>query len=407
VKILLITPMPPRPEAPGAIPLVLWAQLSGLVRRHDVTLVTFVGPEPGERWAVEQLRRDGHRVHAVEFEALTGLPRWWRRGRMAAQWGRGRYPRRTIWFADPRIQGVIDDVVSRHRFDIAAVEDNAMGVFRFPPTLPAILTEHEVRLPRPVRWAPGPWRAWPKWAVTEADWHRWLAYQRSVWERFSDVQVFTSRDAHGVAEVAHGIPTRLHVNPFGVALPPVADPALQDPQVLLFVGNFRHPPNVDAARWLVQEVMPRIRFRKPKARLVIVGGGGQEALADERKCDAVEVTGEVPDMGAHLDRAAVVVAPVRIGGGMRMKVLHALAAGKAVVTTTRGAEGLIGQGRPPFLVSDDADGIAHETVRLLADPSLRRSLENRARRFVETHHSPEAYAGRLEKIYAGVIDRSS
>jgi glycosyltransferase involved in cell wall biosynthesis len=407
VKILLVTPMPPQPVAPGAIPLVLWAQLSGLARHHDVTLVTFVGPEAGDRSAVKQLRREGHRVLAVEFEPLAGLRRWRRGGRMAARWLHGRYPRRTVWFADPRIQGVIDGLVSGERFDIAAVEDNAMGMFRFPPALPSVLTEHEVRRPRPVRWSPGPWRAWARWAFTEADWHRWPAYQRAVWARFTDIQVFTSRDACRLAEVAPGIDARLHVNPFGVALPPAADPAREDPQMLLFVGNFRHAPNVDAARWLVSEVMPRLRSRSPQARLVVVGGGGREVLADQRGADGVEVAGEVADLRGHLDRAAVVLAPVRIGGGMRMKVLHALAAGKAVVTTTRGADGLIDPGRLPLLLAEDEDGIAQAAAGLLADQPLRRSLGIRARQFANQHHSPEAYAGRLETIYAGVIDRSS
>src|SRR5439155_19415468 len=104
VKILLVTPMPPSAHAPGAIPLVLHAQLVGLLARHEVTLVTVPGAEAGEHDSIEELRQQGVDVHVVKHERPRGTARWRRRFRMAATWTRGRYPWRTVWFADPRIQ---------------------------------------------------------------------------------------------------------------------------------------------------------------------------------------------------------------------------------------------------------------------------------------------------------------
>ena len=101
--------------------------------------------------------------------------------------------------------------------------------------------------------------------------------------------------------------------------------------------------------------------------------------------------------------AAVVLAPVRIGGGMRMKVLEALALGRAVVTTPRGAEGLDAPGETAFLVADSAHGIADAISLLLADPSARTSLGQRARAYAARQHGPQAYAGRLERIYEEAI----
>ena len=100
-------------------------------------------------------------------------------------------------------------------------------------------------------------------------------------------------------------------------------------------------------------------------------------------------------------RSAVIIAPVRTGGGMRMKVLSAMALGKPVVTTTRGSCGLVtADGAPPLVIADDAAGLARHTAELLADPAARERLGTGARRFVAVHHSPQAYTRRLERIVA-------
>ena len=247
-------------------------------------------------------------------------------------------------------------------------------------------------------------RTGPRHMVRVIDRRRWPRYQRSVWRKFDRVQVFTPRDAAQIGGFAPEIASRVRVNPFGVVLPSHAEPELEEPGTMLFVGNFTHPPNVDAASWLAREIMPRIRALKPSAQLKIVGGAAPDrvrALAGE----GVEFLGEVPAIGPLLERSAVVLAPVRHGLGMRMKVLHALASGKAVVTTRLGAEGLLleDEDEPPLVVADDADTIAAGAARLLDDDAERRALGDRARAFVHARHSPEAYADRLEAVYEEAI----
>ena len=128
---------------------------------------------------------------------------------------------------------------------------------------------------------------------------------------------------------------RVRVNPFGIEIPAPLDTAVQEQNTLLFVGNFTHAPNVDAAVWLGKEIMPLLREQCPGIRLWLIGiypPPEVKALA----CNDIEVTGPVPEIEPYFARAALVVAPVRIGGGMRMKVLQAMALGKAIVTTSRG-----------------------------------------------------------------------
>ena len=399
MKILMVTPMPPQPEATGAIPLVLHAQLAGLIPRHEVTLVTVAGPEPSEWEAIEHLRAAGHEILAVRLMKPAASQRWQRRWRLASTWLRGQYPWRTVWFSEPEIQHALDRLLTERRFDLVVVEDNAMGIYHYRTRTPIIFTEHEVRRARPVNWRPGSPADWLHWAFVEADWQRWQKYQPLVWGRFDRIQTFTKRDAAAIAALAPDVGVRVRVNPFGIDLPALADSNREEKANILFVGSFAHPPNVDAAVWLGHEIMPRLRVLYPGVRLTIVGPMSPKAVK-ALACADIYVTGLVPEIAPHLERAAVVLAPIRIGGGMRMKVLQAMASGKAVVTTLRGADGLAINGQqPPLIIAENAEEIAGATAALLADESARRELGRRARAFVAEHFSPSAYARRLETIY--------
>ena len=402
MRILLVTPMPPDRGAAGAIPPLLHAELTGLRERHDVTLVTVAGPDPDELDAVDRLRRDGVDVHATVRTLKRGTLGWRRRSRIASAWLGGRVPLRTAWFAEPEIQTTIDALAAKRRFDVVVVEDNAMAAFRLPPALAAVLTEYEVRRPRSIELPPRAPRAWPKWALSEVDWRRWPAYQRDVWRRFDAVQVFTQRDAAAIATLAPELVDRVRVNPFAIDLP-APDDVPEEPDTMLFAGNYTHPPNVDAALWLGRDILPRVARLHPRVQLVIVG---PYAPQEVRSLDGphVRFLGRVPDLDLLMGRAAVVMAPVRIGGGMRMKVLHAMALGKPVITTPRGAEGLGGDGTPaPLEIGEDADALARAAVRMLRDADARRRLGARARAYVETHHSPRAYVVRIERVLADAL----
>ena len=131
MNILLVTPMPPQAQAPGAIPLVLHAQLTALMRRHQVTLVTPIGTDPGEAEAVAHLRTLGVEVHAPPLMDEGAGQRWQRRGQLAGDWLIGRYPWRTAWFRSAAVQQVLDELLATQRFDVIQVEDNAMAGYTY------------------------------------------------------------------------------------------------------------------------------------------------------------------------------------------------------------------------------------------------------------------------------------
>ena len=226
---------------------------------------------------------------------------------------------------------------------------------------------------------------------------RWRRYERRVAPAMDAIVAFTARDADDLRTVARSeaiVRIPLHVpvpdrplNPLGAAPPEV-----------LFVGNFRHPPNCEAAMRLVRDIAPRLWARTPDARLVIVGPeppAELRAAAGER----VLVTGAVDDVAPYLDRAAVVATPLRLGAGMRVKVLEALAAGKAVVASPRALEGLDVADGEQVRIADDDTQFAAAIADLLESPSARAALAGRAREWAVAAFGSAGRAEAYDALY--------
>jgi glycosyltransferase involved in cell wall biosynthesis len=380
--------------------MVLHAQLTALSERHDVTLVAGVGDEPWEPAAARALgSSDVHEVLADRRRSQHWRGRMRRRAQLAIDWTVRGDSWRALWFAAPQVQLALDHLAAVQPFDVITVEDYSMGLMRFPAHVPSVLTEHEVN-----RAGPGPWKLRSagnsvRWAVRGLDWHRAARAQGTSWKRHTLLQVFTEQDAMAVRQREPEVSAKVRVNPFGIALPTACDPNREQTDSILFSGNFTHAPNVDAARWLVREILPRVWKTCPEARLRVVGTAPPREVI-ELAGDGVEVLADVPSVDPYLQTAAVCLAPIRLGGGMRMKVLQALAVGKAVVTTRRGAEGFTQAGcQPPMIVRDDSESIALATIELLRDPERRRRLGASAREYAERFHSPSAWGARLEEVY--------
>lgn len=162
---------------------------------------------------------------------------------------------------------------------------------------------------------------------------------------------------------------------------------------LVFVGNFNHTPNVDAALWLIQEILPKVRALVPDARLSIIGPNPPAAIQALSGPD-VAILGWVPDTAPYLDAARVSVAPIRVGAGMKGKVGEALARGLPVVTTSVGAEGMGLEDGRQVLIADEAEAYAQQVARLLQDRNLWETLAQEGRAYITSTYGVEA-AGKV------------
>lgn len=165
---------------------------------------------------------------------------------------------------------------------------------------------------------------------------------------------------------------------------------------LVFTGSMDWYPNEHAVLHFTLDILPRVQREVPEASLTVVGRQPSARLRDAAAGRRVEITGEVDDIRPYVHQAAVYVVPLRAGGGTRLKVCEALAMGKAVVSTTLGAEGLPLVPGVHFLRADDPSDFARAVVSLVRDPARRQALGAAGRRLMEERHSWKQVASQFE-----------
>jgi glycosyltransferase involved in cell wall biosynthesis len=172
--------------------------------------------------------------------------------------------------------------------------------------------------------------------------------------------------------------------------------------VIVFVGGFRHLPNVDAVLWFVNEIFPLIRVRAQDAIFRIVGSHPPAEVAALRALPGVEVLGYVSNTATWLDSAAVSVAPLRYGAGMKGKVTEALSAGLPVVTTQVGAQGLGARPGKHLHIADNAADFAEAVIEKLADPAKAMQMGFEGQALVESICGPKVVRAKLIEAFASL-----
>jgi len=184
--------------------------------------------------------------------------------------------------------------------------------------------------------------------------------------------------------------------PIDVIPNPIGDEFFAEPTVarssnlVLFVGGAGYPPNADALRWWMTDIWPKVTSRRPDARFLAVGRGAEapEAVAAIRPIVGAErLALDVPDIRPYYWEAAVTVAPVRLGAGLRNKVIHAFACGSPVVSTSTAAQGTAAVHGEHLLLADDAERFADAVVAILEDPAAAAARAKRARTLVADLHA--------------------
>ncbi len=220
-------------------------------------------------------------------------------------------------------------------------------------------------------------RGFIKKKVYQRELARMLRYEKQTLAKFDRVIAVSEHDRSLMS--AWIDVSRINVVPTGVDLAQFRGNGSSEPTqpLVMFVGAMDWEPNIDAVGYFCANVWPAILARVPSARFRIVGRNPDQRVRNLASA-TVEVTGSVPSVVDHLKQAAVIVVPLRIGGGTRLKIYEAMAAGKAVVATSVGAEGLDLHPGRDIWVADDAATTARAVIDLLLNPDLRHKIERAA-----------------------------
>jgi polysaccharide biosynthesis protein PslH len=216
------------------------------------------------------------------------------------------------------------------------------------------------------------------------------------------IAAITEDDAVRIREAADV--GRMEVVPAGVDLDShaPADPAREEAATITLLGSMAWEPNLDAVQWFVSQIWPRIAEASGDARLIIAGDAPPRRIR-ELASARIEVPGFVEDLSGLLASSTVLAVPLRVGGGMRIKLLEYFARAKAVVATSIGAEGNVGRNGEHLLIADEASDFADAVLRLLRDPQLRRTLGGSARTLTEEVYSWEAVGRSFVQCYHSAI----
>ncbi|MCA8965039.1 MAG: glycosyltransferase [Planctomycetes bacterium] len=379
MRILFLTPFLPAPDAHHGGGIYLSALAAALARQAEIGLCALLHPE-------EELSLQHHPA-PWSWHGSAPLPqRPLRAGRRRHQlrmlWRWRRMPLGAAKHWQPELVPLLQRALREFRPDVVCVEMAQMAQYLpFLRQVPTVLTDHEAGCP----------------ANTTTGLGRWGdARDRRLWRRFvhrfyplaTHVQAVTSEDAAALSALLHR-PVGSRGPAFAVPDRPVAPGAA--PPRALFLGDYRHGPNPEAARVLARQVLPRLRARHAQAELWLAGPNQDPALADLRDVPGLRLVGFAPDLAALFAQVRVMLAPLFSGGGFRVKSLAALAHGLPVVTNALGARGCTAA-PPARVVVEGADALAAAALELLESPQAARAAGEAAYAWARANLADQAVA---------------
>ena len=290
-------------------------------------------------------------------------------------------------FGSASVQSRLEADYGQRRFDVV-VCDFLDAAVNFPQTLtiPTVLFQHNVESEiwrRHVENESNPARK----LMYKLEFGKMLRYEREVVRKFDHVIAVSEHDRELMSAWVDA--SRITVVPTGVDLQQYKfDPQVSSKSPLvMFVGAMDWEPNIDAVEHFCRDIWPSVCSAVPGAKFRIVGRNPDRRVMS-LVSESIEVTGRVPSVVDHLRESAVFVVPLRVGGGTRLKIYEAMAMGKAVVSTTVGAEGLDVHHGQDVILADDARSFSESVVMLLQDRELRRKYERAAAQLAAQYDWP-------------------
>ena len=391
LKVLVLSAEPPYPPSLGGARLRLFHLLEHLSRRHDITLVTLLESAEDRDYLVP-LQSMCCKILAFDKPTPSA-------SRLIDYFRSPSY--RLMFNSD--LADALTRELKDHHYDLAYVEGTHLTVYtaclgsvRKVLALCDTLTLRQRSLLSMATTA-------SSWAKAAWGYYKIRRFERRQCQHYDATVVIAEREQKFMRRLCPTVPVLVVPNGVDSAFFQCGIGQEENPLLLVFTGTMDYLPNVDGIRWFVQEVLPRIQQQHPGTQLQIVGRNPSAAVQDLANAPGVSVVGYVADLRPYLAAAAVFVCPVRMGGGMKNKLLEAMAMRKAIVTTMEGINGIAGANGVEYRVADTAELFASAVGDLLQSPAVRQQLGQAARQIVEDRYSWERAAESLERVWNQVV----
>ncbi len=399
MKVLLLTQVLPYPPDSGP-KVKTWNVLKYLAQHHEVTLISFVrGDQLAE---VRHLEKYCCAVHTAPMKRGLWRDLWYMILSFLTN-------QPFLMIRDDRtaMRQLVDRIASETNFEVVHADQLNMAQYAARVSgAYKILDAHNAlwllyrRLWKTMGFGPKKW-------LLNRDWRLLKAYEGQICRRF-EATLAVSQEDKAALEEASGQPLNITTIPIAIDTDEVAK---VDPQPeanhILHIGTMFWPPNVDGILWFLREIFPLIRAQRPNTTFDVVGANPPpEIVAFNKDGSGVNVTGYVVDPAPFLAKTGVMVVPLRSGGGMRVKILNALAQGLPIVSTTIGCEGIAVENGKHILIADTPEEFAAATLRLLADDQLAGELRRNGRKLIQATYDYRTACQPLENIYQNSLQRN-
>ena len=404
LSILCVSPTPSSPPRFG-VQARIHGLMTQLAQRHDLTLISLVDEEHDLeecRRAMQAYCRDV--ILIPNPNGRNGLAKR-RLQQLRSLASRRSFERNRYSVAV--LQEGLDRLLRHKRYDVVNLEFPHLAHFRFkqspPGTPPPLLVidahniEHEVI--RQYTRNGGVGRRF----YAGLNWRKLRREELSAFRKADGIVACSVADQGRILSDVRSARAAVIPNAADVEFyrPRASDPPA-DGRTVVFFGLMSTFQNIDGALWFLREIWPRVVAARPHARCRIIGKGPPQAVLDFAG-PRVEIVGLVDDLRPHLASAAALVVPLRLGGGTRLKIVEGMSMGKAIVSTTLGAEGIEAVPQRDILIADDPESFAASVLRLLDDPGLAARLGSSARRVAVERYAWSTAAAKLEQFYRELL----
>ncbi len=400
-SLLFLTPQVPYPPRQGTA-IRNWGLISHLAQRHAVSLLSFT--EDGQTALPDALRAACQPIVTVPAPRRSTAERV-----RALASGEADLVRR-LW--SPAFEASLAELLALSRFDVIHLEGLEMAaylatVLHHAPQAQVIYDAHNAEYllqRRALRADAQQWRRWPAALYSWLQVPRLARLEAAVCQSVDEVVCVSREDGAALQRLVPSLSPLLVPN--GIDLADYTEPGPLPQEMtpgheyVVFTGKMDYRPNADAAMWFAERILPRIRAARPQAKFVVVGQKPLPALRQRYGRVGVVVPGAVADARPYIGHAAVYVAPLRMGGGTRFKLLEAMALARPVVSTSQGAEGFEVRSGRELLLADDPAGFAAAVVSLLENATRAAEMARAGRAFVHAGYDWGRLIPRLEAVYA-------